>query len=436
MSHRPGFWGRVLPASLAALACWVCPTSAQLQSASAAGLGTADNYTARARGFAALGLNPAALGLASSPDLSLALLPVRIRAGLDPITLGDLANFEGKRIPDATKNDWLERIASSGGQRILAGARATAVSLTVGHFGFQASTLAYAQANLAEPVAELLLFGNAGRTGSPADLVLTGSSMDAWAVTTVGASVGLPLHTKIGDFGSQSFAVGATLKYSVGNALLMGRETRGSVSSDPIEVNVEFPVIQTEKAESGYDNGTGVGLDVGAAWEGGPWSVGLALRNLLNSFRWDRSKLFFRPGRAIFNESDKKTDLDAVRAQSTPAAGSLLSEVAGQKFDPTLAVGAAYAVSATATLMGELRNRFGLGIDVGPSLHIGAGVELHPWSVLRLRAGAAKITNGLQLGTGGTLTLGPVNVSGAYLRQSGSVGDASFGQLTLSWGGF
>lgn len=435
MRQTPGSAGRLLLASVAMLTFGVTPALGQLQSAGSAHLGTANNYTARARGFAALGLNPAALGLESSPGFSLALLPVRVQAGFGPITLADVKDYEGQQIPDATKNEWLSRISADGGQHVLAGARATALSMTIGHFGLQASTIGSARAHFTEPVAELLLFGNAGRTGNPENFSLTGSSMDAWAVTTVGVSVGIPLPTLIGSFVDQSFSIGATLKYEVGNVLMMGRERGGSVSSDPLEVDVMFPVVQTDTAGKSFNNGTGVGLDVGAAWEGGPWSMSFALRNLFNTFKWDQSKLFFRPGEAVFNTSDKTTNFDAVRAEGAPGAATLLSEVADQKFNPTVVAAAAYDLSATTTVVGEIRNRFGDGLDIGPKTHVGVGIEFRPVSLLYLRAGAAKVTAGTQLAAGASLVLGPVNLSGAYLNQSGGVGDASFGQFTLSFGG-
>ncbi len=435
MKQTSRLCGRVLLASVAALALSFATAAAQLQSASSAGLGTASNYTARARGFAALGLNPAALGLESSPGFSMAVLPVRVRTGLDPVTVGDLKSYQGKTIPDHTKNQWLDHIQSSGGQRVLAGVRATGLALTAGHFGFQVSTIGYAEAKLTEPVAELLLFGNAGRTGAPADFSLSGSSLDAWAVTTLGFSAAVPLHVRIGKYEHQSFAVGATLKYSVGNVLVMGREQGGSVSSDPLAVNVHFPVLQTDTAFNSFNNGTGVGLDVGAAWEGGPWTAALAVRNLVNTFQWDAGKLFYRPGQALFNQSDKTTNLDAVKAEGNPGASSLLSEVATQKFNPILTASAAYDVSRQVTVMGEIRNRFGNGINIEPKSHVGVGVEVRPIPVFQLRAGAAKITDGTQLAAGASLVLGPVNLSGAYLKQSGNAGNASFGQFTLSFGG-
>ncbi len=425
---------RLLLGPAVALAVSASSAGAQIQGASSAGLATANNYTARARGFAALGLDPAALGLDDSPAYSVAILPVGVQAGLDPVSLGDLKDFEGRTIPEATKNLWLARIRSSGGQSVVAGARLTGISLAVGHFGFEASTLGRVRARLTEPAAELLLFGNAGRTGSPADLSLAGSSVQAWAVTTLGVSAGLPLDVRIGRFSDQSFAVGATMTYYIGNALFLGRENDGSVSSDPLEVDVQFPMLQTDTAFSRFNNGSGVGLDVGAAWVGGPWEAALAVRNLVNTFRWDLGGLFFRPGLVRFNQSSKLTDIDAVKARGTPAASELLAEAANQRFDPTLVAAVAYRAYRRVTVMGEVRRHLGNGMNVEPGSHVGIGIEARPLRVVVLRAGVAKITGGAQVGTGAAVAVGPASVSGAYLYQSGDPGHVSAAQLTISFG--
>ncbi len=52
---------------LLAVLLWTQPTSGQLPGASPATLGTANNYTVLARGFAAVGLNPAGLGMPGNP---------------------------------------------------------------------------------------------------------------------------------------------------------------------------------------------------------------------------------------------------------------------------------------------------------------------------------------------------------------------------------
>src|SRR5689334_1709377 len=76
------------------------PASAQLAAASATTLGVAGNQTASARGLAALSVNPAGLGMPGS-GFTLAVLPVQVRPGIDPITAGDLSDYGGELLPKA-----------------------------------------------------------------------------------------------------------------------------------------------------------------------------------------------------------------------------------------------------------------------------------------------------------------------------------------------
>ena len=154
----------------------VCGTArAQLPSTSPAYLGTAGNSAAMARGFSAVALNPANLGLSDNPRFSLTVIPVQARAGLGPIGFGSIADYEGKVIPESRKAAWLREIQNAGGLTADSGAGASAVCLSAGRFGFQITSVANVRAKLNPDAAELALYGNAGRTGSPRDYDLQGS---------------------------------------------------------------------------------------------------------------------------------------------------------------------------------------------------------------------------------------------------------------------
>ena len=143
------------------------PSKAQLADASASGLAMSGNNTAFVRGFGALSVNPAGLAMPGS-GFSLALVPIQVRAGLGPVTLGDLAEYEGLPLPTATKELWLNAITDAGGQSGAVGADVSAFALTIGNLGFQLSTVASASVVLPTDLAEAALYGNAGRTGDPA----------------------------------------------------------------------------------------------------------------------------------------------------------------------------------------------------------------------------------------------------------------------------
>ncbi|MEO2166817.1 MAG: hypothetical protein ABGY42_01605, partial [bacterium] len=109
------FCASVALVALAALALMAAPASAQLANASASTLGLSGNNTATVRGFGAISVNPAGLAMPGS-GFSLALLPIQLRTGLDPVDLQDLADVEGTLLSAATKEEWLTRVVANGGE--------------------------------------------------------------------------------------------------------------------------------------------------------------------------------------------------------------------------------------------------------------------------------------------------------------------------------
>lgn len=401
--------------------------SGQLAHASARTLGMGGSTTATARHLEALSVNPAGLGMPGA-GFSLSLLPVTARSGLGPVTLADLADQGGKVVPATVKEAWLQQISSAGTQSGSVGAELTALALTFGRIGFQLSTLAGGNMEIGPDIAEAILYGNAGRSGQPTNLSLAGSTVDAFAVTTAGFSAGFPLPTESG-----SMALGATLKYSVGHVMAVGRDQGGSVNSDPIRVNVNFPTVTFDDEASDAVIGSGVGLDLGFQMHRERLHIGAAVQNLFHSFAWDEAKLVYRAGTATLEEGSNTTDFDRRAYGSAPAV--LKTAVDDMKFNPTLAVGAAYDVQPDFTVSADVRNRFGDGMSLTPKLHAGVGAEYRGLGALHLRGGGAVVTDGVQIGGGASLNLGPVSFSFAAAMQKGSKEDTSIGQFTLSFGG-
>lgn len=419
---------RIGAAGLTALAVLAASSDAgaQLANASAATLGVGGNATATARGFEAVSVNPAGLAMPGS-GFSLAVLPVQLRSGIDPITLGDLAEVEGTVVPAGTKERWLAGVAEKGGQSGNVGVELSQMALTLGNWGFQLSTLASGRMQLAPDAVELMLYGNAGRTGSPGDFSLGGSTLEGFAVSTAGVSYAVPLVSSAGEM-----AAGATLKYSVGHAVGLARDRGSAVGSDPLQVGVEFPALHTDPDASSFDNGSGVGLDLGFQVERDRLSLGAAVHNVFHTFGWDAESLLYVPGSALLEQGNNRTDVEERPGAEAPAA--LRSALEEMTFGPTLAVGAGYDVRRELTLVADARKRFGDGLDVGPELHLGAGVEYRPHPVIQLRGGGAAITDGVQYGGGATLVMGPLHLSAAVASRRGDLDDTLLGQLTLSLG--
>ncbi|NIR34827.1 MAG: hypothetical protein GWN07_12025, partial [Actinobacteria bacterium] len=82
--------------------------------------------------------------------------------------------------------------------------------------------------------------------------------------------------------------LGVTGTYSVGSGLLVGRDAGSAFRSDPLGVEIRFPVLYPAWEEGReFDNGSGVGLDVGALWVGPSLKVGATIQNLVSTFDWD-----------------------------------------------------------------------------------------------------------------------------------------------------
>src|SRR5205085_9973259 len=119
----------------------------QLPSSSTRALGMGDNYTALARGYAAVSWNPALLGLPGNPGASLTLLPVRGVAGLGPVKLKDFSNYSDKFVPASQRETWLTAIEGKGSEQGNAGADATYIAAQIGRLGVQAGTIVRAVSN-------------------------------------------------------------------------------------------------------------------------------------------------------------------------------------------------------------------------------------------------------------------------------------------------
>lgn len=404
------------------------PAAAQLANASASTLALAGNNTASVRGFAAISVNPAGLGMPGS-GFSLALAPIQVRLGLEPIKWGDFVDFEGMLIPTATKEDWLTRIAEVGSERGAVGADASVFALTVGNLGFQLSAIATGDINVPPGFAEAVLFGNAGRTGTAADLSLVGATLESFAMTTAAMSFALPVNS--------SLVFGLTGKYTYGNGLAVGRSESGAFEADPIRATMEFPLISCAGEVDCTDDffsgrGTGFALDIGAMVDLGGITLGASLQNVISNFAWDETKLAYRPGTLLIEDGEFDTQFDELPFDQAPE--DLKAIVRDFTPKSSVRLGAALDLTPMLTLTGDIHGRLSdEGISLQPDYSTGVGAELR-LGFLHLRGGLTKISEGMQYGGGASLVLGPVNLSGAMGLRKGEFSDTVITQVGLSFG--
>ncbi len=426
MSPRPG--SCAVAGALLALAA---PAAAQLPSASTAGLGLGDNYTAAARGYDAVAWNPANLVLAGNPQASLAFFPSRAVAGLGPVDMGDLKQWGGKFVPLDVRTAWFDRIKASGSERGDVGADLTIAAVQVGPVGFQVSTSAHGVADVTPDAASLALFGNE-QNGQAQSFNLRDSKVDgAWTTTAALSYAHAFMLGAAGAGGARpKLALGAALKYTLGHVLAYGQDQGSTLTANPVVVNLNFPVISTDTTAL-FNNGNGVGLDLGAAYEAGKLTISGALQNVFNTFSWDRSKLIYRPARAFFNgDSSSAGSFEIEPIGNAPA--TVVNQVLDLKYKPVILAGAAYRVNPRFVVDADFHQRVADGgMQFGPKTQLGAGAEYRVLSFLPLRAGAAYVTGGSQFGGGFGLDLGSFSLNASVLRRTDDVGTGTLTMVTL-----
>ena len=381
--------------------------TAQIPNASPAATGVGGAYTARARGYDAVAWNPANLGLPGNPGFSIGMLALSGSSGLDPISFNDFAPYSGKALPASQRDAWLETVTAKGGESGRLDAGFTPLAMSVGPLALQVSAAVAGSTKLNPDAVEAMLFGNAGRTGTSRDMNLQGSSFRVGAFTTAGASYGI-------SFGSETsrFAIGVTGKYIVGNALGIA-EDHGS-STSPSSVSVDFPMIYSHP-DSDVVIGSGAGVDVGLAWTTGKMSFGATVQNAFNNFAWDESKLRAKSGTAMFNGSTNDTNFGDMPYASAPT--SLRQRVVDDKFKPIVAAGIAYDVASALTFSADMRQQLGDALLLGPKTQASAGLEFRGIPAIKLRGGAAYVTNGWGVSAGIGVHVGVAEFGvGAALR--------------------
>lgn len=403
------------------------PAVAQLPQASAATLDKGHDPTALDGGFAAIASNPAGLARRGAPGFTLALPMVTARAGVGPIAVADLVDYQGQFLDASVKESWLDQVAAGGGQTAQFGLGATAIALTTGPVGFQFSTRMGGSADLSPDAVELMLYGNAGRTGEAQDLDLDGSYFQGFWVSTAAMSFGMRA--------SEQLLIGVTGKYTIGNGLGVGQDAGSFLTSDPIAVGLDFPILASYTDEYQFDNGTGFGMDLGAIWEG-PISIGVTMENVFNTFEWRLDDFRYLPAQAVFNNDVRESDFQEAPLADAPAnLRADFTALADEfKLERRIAVGASMALQPALTLFGNVQKSLTDGMSFDPDFYAGVGAELGILSFLPLRAHGAVITDGYELGGGASLVLGPVHVSGGAAYRSQTTHDSTLATFALSFG--
>ena len=418
-----------ISAALALTALVSTAAAAQLPNASAAAHAMGGNFTAIARGFEAVAWNPANLAMPGRPFMSIGLGMVGGSIGLDPVDFRALGEFSGIEVDDATKAAWVEQARLSGGQHARVDGGFTPIALSLGPIGLQVGATTYTNATLSPDAWEAMLFGNAGASqGEAKPIDLTGTSVRSGVTSAVALSfaTGLPFKFTGGLLANEKLSLGVSAKYVMGNALVVAQDV-GSVLGTGGQLEFQFPMIVPDSSYSG-NAGNGVGADVGLAWSGGSWRLGMLAENVFNSFRWDTTVLASISGVGYFSIDSSSTDFETQRPFAD-APAELRRIVADQRFFPAVTIGAAFKPMASLTVTADMKTSLG-GDDailIGPKSRVGVGAEWRLLPFLPIRGGVASVTDGWQAGAGvGLRLLGFELGASGSIRRRGTANESGF----------
>jgi hypothetical protein len=238
-------------------------------------------------------------------------------------------------------------------------------------------------------------------------MTLNGAHVTGALTTTAALAWAHPIDLVVGRL-----SVGATAKYIVGNALVHGEDGGSFLSANATQVSIRFPLIvsDTGAGSSTGNHGRGMGLDIGAAWQSGPLTAGLAVQNIVNTFKWDASGFFYKPI-SIYNGPDTSYSKSSIALPLDSAPPAVRDWLTQQRYKPALAAGVAFQATRTLLLTADVRHELGDGMRIAERTHTGIGAELRAIPFIPLRVGASTLLGGYALAAGTGLEVGPVNLT-------------------------
>lgn len=426
---------RQIFASLALLAA-PAALAAQLPDNSTRALGMGGAYTALARGYEAVSWNPALLAARGRPGFSLSLPTMQFEFGSNAYGLGDFRRYSEEYLTDADKQLLLGKVDSTLEVRTIMGV--TPFALQIGPFALSLGTAGDAFAGLGRDAVELLLFGNASRSGPGEFFTAAGSNARGWAATTLAGSFALPLPLPIGRF-----SAGVTAKKIWGHALGMGRELNSQIGLNPnFTATARGHVIYTDyddaydfKGFALFDDqaspGSGFGFDLGGVVDlPGGLRLSATVVNVVGSMDWDETRFRYDRMTVAVTQDGAGNVTDTLINDSAITVAEINADAEARALRDTLLAHANFSKllrAGVALRLGGLRLgadaqlRLSEGLDRQPSQAVAVGAEYVLLGILPLRAGVATdFGDALTLSAGTGLHLGPVKLDVGASNTEGS----------------
>jgi hypothetical protein len=400
--------GLLLPAALAA----------QSGQSTARAVGMGRSMTASARGYEAVVWNPALLGAPGRPKFSINILQAGVTSRSNVLSPNELWNYyTSDSLSLEDKNAILDKVRATDDSAFGVGALGDvmAIGVTVGSFGVTLSgTAADVDAAVSDDAIELALLGNTGRRAPGERYDAAGTRGSGVSAATLAVAWGQGFQLPVGHL-----ALGVTAKLRRGVFAARAGDLGSYVQNAPsFDARAGVHAVYFD-LDSTLNNGTGFGLDLGAAYDfASGVRIAAAMENLVSSMSWkDENLRYIREEYLLQQSEDGLTYRDSTISDidgpydSTDATQKALRDslLGADAFATKLRLGAQLSAGPV-LLAGDAVFELTDGIVPGASSRASVGAEL-PISVMALRGGlATDFDGGIGFSLGLGFKLGPVRV--------------------------
>ena len=415
---------------------------AQMPNIAPRSVALAGAYTSLARGVEAVAWNPAMLGARGGPEITFALPRLSLELGSNTYSWQDFRHYANRNLTDQDKQDLLGKIALDDSVLTIRSIVGLApIGISAGPVAITAATSGDMDLSLGRDAIELVLYGNAHRTGPGQYFTARGSSGRAWAATTIAGSIALPFNLPQGRL-----SVGATYKYVIGHFIGRANEVQSSFTVAPLlaaqaEGQALYTDYTSDYSPSKPDDilggqgkaGSGYGVDLGATLQLGGRSATLsvALINAVGKMTWDAARLTYeRTGYTLDQTTTGGVQQDSTHfvlttpaaIEADPAARALRDSVlAHGDFARIARLGFALR-SGALSLSADAHVRLKEGLDRQPARYVAGGIEYRLLGILPLRAGVGwDFGESLTLAGGAGLQLLGIHLDLSVASISGNV---------------
>jgi hypothetical protein len=369
----------------------------------------AGSYTAIARGYEAIGFNPANIGLSDRPNRQVQLFALGSTLNNNSFSMGDYEKYNGNYLSESDKRDILSMIPSDG-LEFVGNASASALSFAYGALAFSSTFEAAGRGAITKDVIDLAFYGN--RIGE----TVTVDDSEAEALAHVDLNIAYGRKIKSYDWGE--IAAGVNLKYIHGLGYANIGSSRASATTGVDGIDADGSVVIRSAT-----GGSGFGLDIGAAALcRDTWVFSAGIRNLISSVEWSRNT----------RETEYTLDVVSFTAETADEDSTVVSDEIersigsfSESLGPQANLGASRVVGKF-LLASDLKLGLADKAGVSTAPEISAGAEFHQFRFLPLRAGvSAGGIRGISLALGCGLSISSFHMDLAW---------ASTGTLLPSFG--